>query len=388
MLKQRLDNLLESFIEKGPRGCSCSVVHRGKEVYSGCFGYSDAESKTPLTRENIFRIYSMSKVITCTAALKLFEEGRYLMHDPLYEYLPEFKDMNAVSQSANGQFEVNRAQNPILVKDLFAMTSGLCYPDIDTEAGRQMAVKWDELKSYFDNGETLSLRDFSKALATVPLAFEPGTHWRYGTSHDILGAFIEAVSGVSFEDFLKREIFEPLGMSKTGFRWSEKDRSKVCSYYHQDEKGAYSKTSDQDFCFENDRWPASGGGGLLSTLDDYQTFATMMAESGTLKGVRILGRSTIDMMRTNLLTPEMMKDYCWPYLKGYGYGFGVRTAMDRGIGGINTSPGEFGWSGLPGTFTLIDPEERLSIVYMQQLFPNLEEVQQPRIRAVVYGALV
>ena len=386
MIKERLDTLLKSFIEKGPRGCSCSVVHKGEQVYSGCFGY--AEAKTPVTEDSLFRIYSMTKVITCTAALKLFEEGRFLMHDPLCEYLPEFRDMEYVSPTPNGHFEVKKSERPILVKDLFAMTSGLCYPDIDSEAGRRMSVKMDELKHYYDNGEVLSLRDYSKALATVPLAFEPGTHWRYGTSHDILGAFIEVVSGRNFDTFLKDEIFEPLEMKDTGFRWSEESVSRVCPYYHKDEKGNYTVLSDQDYWHENNRWPPIGGAGLLSTLGDYQKFASMLAESGTLKGIRILGRSTIDMMRTNLLTPEMMKDFNWEVQKGYGYGFGVRTALNRGIGGFNSSPGEFGWAGLAGTYVLADPGERLSVVYMQQLSPSLEDVHNPRIRAVVYGALI
>ncbi len=388
MLKKRLDFLLNSFLVDGPSGCSCSVYHRGELVYDNCFGKIDLESNSPLDGSSLFRIYSMTKVITCAAALKLFEEGRFLMHDPLSDYLPEFSRMTVLKAGANGLTERRPSPSPIRIKDLFAMTSGLCYGDDDAGAGREMARLVRRLSGKARRGEKISLRDYSREVARMPLAFEPGTRWRYGISHDVLGALIEELSGVSFEDYLAREFFLPLGMEDTSFRLAREKKSRLAAYYIHRPGGDYRLCEEDDYWFTSDCWPAMGGAGLLSTLGDYQTFASMMAESGTWKGRRYLGRSTIDMMRTNLLKPAMFDDYNWDYLKGYGYGFGVRTAMDRGAGGINSTPGEFGWSGMLGTFVLIDPEERLSVVYMQQMMPNREAFHQPRIRAVVYGALV
>ncbi len=387
MLEKRMDDLLSSFLKDGPRGCSCSVVHRGETVYDRCFGYRDRELKIPMDGGTLFRVYSMTKVITAAAALMLYERGKFLMGDPLSDYLAEFKDMTVLRPTPNGLLTREKARNPIRIKDLFGMTSGLCYGDDDAGAGRIAGEKIKRLREEAQSGRIITLRDYTAALSEAPLAFEPGTRWRYGTSHDVLGALIEVLADKPFEDFLQDEIFRPLGMENSFFRFADKEDSRLCAYFKKDEAGQYYPSTDGDFTYYGENWPAIGGAGLLSTLGDYQKFASMMAQGGIADGRRYLAGNTIDMMRTNILTEEMRQDYNWAYLSGYGYGYGVRTAIDRGRGGINTNPGEFGWSGYLGTFVLIDPDEQLSIVYMQQLFPNREEIHQPRIRSVVYGAL-
>ena len=383
----RLDDLLKSFVDRGPAGCACSVIKDGETMYEGYFGYADLETQKPIAPDTIYRIYSMTKVITCTAALILYERGLYLLNDPLYEYLPEFKSPQVYHRTPTGDLYTAPASRPILVKDLFTMSSGLTYGGNQNESERQTGKVMEELRQKQAAGEKYDVRALSKALAQIPLAFEPGSHWKYGFSHDVLGAFIEVVSGKSFGQFLKEEIFEPLGMNDTFFRIPDEKKDRLCSLYNRSEDGTLTKNTSMDANYQPDATFEGGGGGLLSTLGDYSRFAQMMACGGELDGIRILGSKTIDLMRTNHLSPQQQADFNWPYQAGYGYGLGVRVMVDPVAAGGNGSLGEFGWCGLAGTWVLIDPQERLSAVYMQQMLPNFEEYHQPRLRAVIYGAL-
>lgn len=386
----RLTPLLKSFVEKGPAGCACAVMHKGEIVYEGYFGYADLETKREISQDTIYRIFSMSKVITCTAALILYERGLYLLNDPLEEYLPEFKNPKVYKVTSNGSLYISPASRPLIIKDLFTMSSGLPYEGNDTETGRQIARKINELKSKSEGGK-FDIRALSKAIAEIPLAFDPGTHWMYGMSHDILGALIEVLSGKKFSQFLKDEIFDPLGMKDTSFRISEDKRNRLCTMYDRSKDGVLTKNTNAGervgARFEPDDILECGGSGLLSTLGDYSRFAHMLARGGELDGVRILSRKTIELMATNHLNPQQLADFNWPYLAGYGYGLGVRTMIDPAAGGCNGSIGEFGWSGLAGTWVMIDPKEQLSAVYMQQMLPNFEAYHQPRLRNVIYGSI-
>lgn len=379
-----LNPLLKSFVERGPAGCACSVTRRGETLYEGYFGYADLEKKTPISTDTIYRIYSMSKVVTCTAALMLYERGLYLLNDPLDEYLPEFKNSMVYRQAPDGTVYTSPGSRPIRIKDLFTMSSGLPYPGNDNDTARGIAKVMNGLSS---NGGKFDVRTLTKAIAEIPLAFDPGTHWMYGLSHDVLGALIEVLSGKKFGEFLKDEIFDPLGMKDTFFRIPEDKKPRLCSLYDRSEDGTLTKNEKMDADYQPDAAFESGGAGLLSTLGDYSRFAEMLARGGELKGVRLLGSKTINLMSTNHLCPQQLVDFNWPYQAGYGYGLGVRVMIDPATGGSNSSLGEFGWCGMAGTWVLIDPKEELSAVYMQQMFPNFEAYHQPRLRAVIYGAL-
>ncbi|MCJ8007084.1 serine hydrolase domain-containing protein [Lederbergia wuyishanensis] len=381
-LESKLKPLLRSFVENGPPGCALSVSRNGEMIFEDYVGLSDIDTQKEIKPDTIYRIYSMTKVVTCTAALMLFERGLFLLNDPLEEYLPEFKDPLVYRTNEKGEIYTSPAARSITVKDLFTMTSGLTYPGEGNETERQVGKAMQELHK---QGEKLTNRALAKSLASIPLAFDPGTKWQYGLSHDVLGAFIEVITGKSFGQFLKDEIFEPLHMKDTFFRIPEEKRDRLSSNYTWDENGKLRKNTDMDSHIQPDATFESGGGGLLSTLGDYSRFAQMLANGGELDGERIIGRKTIELMSSNHLTPENNHNYNWGYLSGYGYGLGVRTLVDPALGGINSSIGEFGWSGLLGTWVLIDPKENLSAVYMQQMLPNLEAYHQPRLRAVIYG---
>lgn len=384
-LKDRLDPLMKDFLQRGPAGCACAVRQRGNTLYENHFGYADLEAKKPVGQDTIYRVYSMSKPITCTAALMLYERGLFALNDPLEAYLPEFRNPRVFRRSDSGAISVSPASRPIRVRDLFMMTSGYPYPGEGTETGRELARAFDFLGKA-PQDRPMTLRDFCRKLADVPLAFDPGTHWMYGLSHDVLGALIEVVSGKSFGQYLKEAIFDPLGMADTSFRIAPDKRERLSAIYDRADDGTLTKNISLDADYQPGATMESGGGGLLSTLGDYSRFAHALA-LGELDGVRLLGDHTIRHMAANHLTPQLLADYDWVQLAGYGYGLGVRVMMDPAAGGCNSNIGEFGWMGYAGTLVYIDPAEGLSIVYMQQMVPNLEEYHLPRLRDVVYGAL-
>ncbi|MFS0862578.1 serine hydrolase domain-containing protein [Fredinandcohnia sp. 179-A 10B2 NHS] len=383
-LQEKLQSLLRSFVERGPVGCALAVHREGERLFEDYVGYADLETKKEITSDTIYRIYSMTKVVTCTAALMLYEKGLFLLNDPLEEYLPEFKNPLVYRETESGEIYTTKASRSITVKDLFTMTSGLTYPGEGNETERQVARA---LKEIDQRGERRTTRQLSQALASLPLAFDPGTRWHYGLSHDVLGALIEVLTGKSFGEFLQEEIFEPLKMEDTFFRIPESKKDRLCSFYNRDGQGDFIKNTTMDGNIQADAKFESGGGGLLSTLHDYSRFAQMLANGGTLDGERIIGRKTIDLMATDHLRQDNRENYNWDYLSGYGYGLGVRVMVDQALGGANSSVGEFGWSGLLGTWVSIDPKEKISSVYMQQMLPNLESYHQPRLRSIIYGAL-
>ena len=380
-----LSNLLEEFTKNGPPGCACAIAKDGKILYEGYFGLADIESNKPITEDSVFRLWSMTKVIVCTAALILFERGKYLLNDPLYEYLPEYRHMNKVEVQPNGNVSIKPVKNPMLVKHAFSMSVGMPYYFGDSHTAKAMAKVREELRNTLGNYD---LQTEIKAMSKVPIAFEPGTRWLYGYGHELVAGLIEVVSGMSVGEFLQREIFEPLGMKDTGYRFRGDIRERMVSFYHRSEDGKLTKApAFFDEYHEPDALYEGGGAGLYSTVRDYLRFTQMMANGGELDGVRIIGRKTIDLMRRNQLNEAQLKDFRNSYLAGYGYGLGVRTMMDPAAGNCNGSIGEFGWTGGAGTYTVIDPSEGFSIVYMHQMMPNMEEYHHHRVRAVAYSCI-
>ncbi|WP_426446109.1 serine hydrolase domain-containing protein [Paenibacillus sp. S-38] len=383
----RLTELMQGFVEKGPAGCACSVSKDGELLYQDYVGYANLESRQPITEDTVYRIFSMTKVVTCAAALILYERGRFLLNDPLHEYLPEFKDPQVLQTDSAGALSTVPAQQPIRVKDLFAMTSGLTYGGERTETERRVSRWLEEQRRGEDGTAKLDARSLSRGLAAIPLAFEPGTRWQYGFSHDVLGALIEVLSGRTLGQFMQEEIFRPLGMKDTSFKLTAETQGRLCTHYNRAEDGTLTPSTQFDDPYQPDSRFESGGAGLLSTIGDYSKFAQMLALGGEGNGERILSPGTVRLMAANQLSPVQLQDYNWSYLAGFGYGLGVRTLMDPAAAGSNASIGEFGWSGLAGTWVMIDPKEKLSAVYMQQMLPNFEAVHQPRLRNVIYGAL-
>jgi len=374
----RLTDFLDSLPQKGIPGVDLILQKDYETLYRHQSGYADREKQLPMTGKERFFLYSATKPITCAAALRLYEKGRFLLTDPLYEYIPEFRHMQVRNVLPNGIAELREAKQPITISQLFSMTSGFDYdwqlPEI------QQVLK--------EKGEEASTLEVVRSMAKKALLFEPGTHWHYGLSHDILGALIEIVSGKRFGEFLKEEIFQPLGMEKTEFaKLSHLPDGMMAQYrYNYETKETHRIGLENVYCFSGKY--ESGGAGLISTVEDYARFAAAMANGGRAEnGYRLLSGHTIDLMRTNHLSPRQIEDFDWPQMQGYGYGLGVRTVVDPARGGISSPVGEFGWGGAAGCYVMLDPKNHISLFYTQHMLNNLEEYVHPRIRNIVYGCL-
>lgn len=382
---QHLDALLTDFTKTNLAGCACAIARHGEILYEGYHGYANLNKEIPVASDTVFRLFSMTKVVVCTAALMLFERGRFLLNEPLHEYIPEFRNSQVVKTKPNGEIYIEAAQNPILIQDAFCMTAGIPYPFGESESARQMRDLHQRLK---DKHGKYSLLTEVKAVAQVPLAFEPGTQWLYGYGHDLVGALIEVVSGKPLGQFLQEELFEPLGMTSTGYRYDGDIAERMAACYTRTADGNLEEIPGSlDEYHQPDSLYEGGGVGLYSTLRDYLTFTQMLANGGIWKGEQIIGRKTIDLMRSNHLNDRQLADFKNSYNAGYGYGLGVRTMMDPAAGHSNSSIGEFGWTGAAGTWASIDPSEGFSVVYMHQLLPNMEEYHHLRVRAAAYGCL-
>lgn len=372
----RLDEFLVSLEERHETCTDLALYLDGKLIHRHMHGLSDRENGIPVTEKTLFRFFSMTKPITCAAMLKLYEEGRFLLTDPVAEYLPEFAQMK-VDRTAGKMAE------QITIRQLFTMTSGLTY-NLETDA----------LKKLYAEKPDFTTRDFVKAVAASPLAFRPGEHWYYSLAHDVLAAVVEVISGKRFSEYLKETFFDPLGMTDTYF-WLPQDQVwRSCVRYRTDSApGVFVRDEGETDTQRYNRYQISpnfesGGAGLTTTVDEYAKFAVMLTQLGMgMNGVRVLNARTVDMMRQNQLTPQQLEDFACDKYSGYGYGLGVRTLMDRAAAGALGPAGEFGWSGAAGTHLLCDPETGLTLVYAQQSDPNDEPYIHRRLRNLVYAAL-
>lgn len=371
----RLQTFLDFLPEgKGIPGVDCSVYKDGAEVFRHSAGYNDIERKTPVRRDALYNMYSCSKVATCTAALTLYERGKFLLGDPVYEYLPEFRD---VTVRISGT-EAVPSEKPITVRQLFNMTAGLDYDLVAPELRKVKA----------ETGGRCPTRETIKALAARPLWFIPGTKWQYSLCHDVLGAMIEAISGQSFGSYMKENIFDPAGMKDTCFFLpeSKKDRFAVQYTYNLNTKLPEKILPGNVYRLGTEY--ESGGAGLISSVDDYIRFLYALANSGvTETGERLISPATINLMRTDTLSEENRASFDWEQMVGYGYGLGVRTMIDRMCGGSNGPVGEFGWGGAAGQYILIDPENHLAMFYAQHMLNNPEPWVHPRLRNILYSCL-
>ena len=391
MNNKRLENvkkLFEEYVENGhAAGASVAVFKDCKERFYSDTGYADIERGYEMSHNTIFRCLSMTKPITSVAVLILMERGIIDLYSPVSEYLPEFAAANM--KVMDGE-EVVPAKREILVRDLMDMTAGTVYPDLGDEAGRKMALLYDAISGEQDMGVKPGTMDFIRRIALQPLAFEPGTHWRYGTEADILGAVVEAASGMRFGDFLQKEIFDPLGMKDTAFYVPEEKKKRFAQIYRVVEPGVFAPDTEKHFGMEGyDEKPAfeSGGAGLVSTVEDYGKFAMMLANGGTYDGVRILSPYTVEFMGTNQLDAQCRRDLTWETLRGYGYGNLCRVMDTPQCTGCSVQLGAFGWDGWTGNYFLIDPVENMVIMYVIQKCDGTDDKLVRKLLNAVYGAL-
>lgn len=369
----KLTNYLNHLVEevKTP-GVDCIVYKDHKMIYRYFTGMSDIESGKKMKGDEIYIIFSMTKMLTCTAALQLYESGKYLMNDPIHKYLPEFEKMRITADALDteaalkvasgcsmGETVKNTnngyAKNPITVRDLFTMSAGLDY-DLNAEG----------IKAALAEGKT-STRDLVGAMSKTILGFEPGTRYRYSLCHDVLGALVEVWSGMSLGEYMKKNIFEPLGMKNTffGVPTDEERLSRMAARYIF--KDGTPERMPLECLYNLSPDYESGGAGLCSTTEDYALFLDALACGGVDKsGNRILSAQTVKLMQTDHLTGERCADFD-AMRPGYGYGLGVRTHINKAKSGSLSPIGEFGWDGAAGGFAMVDTENKISMTYFQEI---------------------
>lgn len=351
MNTEKLDRYLDNLPEFGIPACDFTVAKEGKTVYRRLVGYADHAKTRPLSERDIFRVYSVSKVTTCVCGMKLVEQGLLNLDDPVSKYLPAFGNLTV--RGANGA--VAPAQNLLTVRHLFTMTGGF---DYEMNTPSLIRVKNDP------KATTLTALN---ALTETPLSFEPGTRYKYSLCHDILAGVIEVVSGMKFSEYVKKNVTEPLGMTDTGFRPTEEQRTRFVDAYRfiHGRMQAAPVDGERDherfvLCNGYD----SGGAGLFTTVNDQMRLLGALANGGiSSDGYRLLKPETIETMGKNELPDSARPDFQPGRLYGYSWGLCGRVHVNKTLSSSRSAEGEFGWDGAAGAFALADPKNRVSMYF-------------------------
>jgi CubicO group peptidase (beta-lactamase class C family) len=380
---ERITQWLRDDIAKGTiPGAVLMIVRNGKVAYFESLGVLDPETKAPMGKDAIFRIYSMSKPITSVAVMMLYEQGKITLEEPIAKYIPAFKDMKVgvEAKEADGdhRLELVPARKPITIQDLLRHTSGITYGFFGDMMVKKAYVDAHVFDYAIDNAE------FAERIAKLPLAFQPGTTWDYSHSTDILGRLVEVVSGKSLYQFEKENILDPLGMSDTSFYVTDQAKhARIAEPFKTD------RVIGVDAAFNDPRigekWE-SGGGGMVGTVADYARFAMMLRNGGTLDGKRYLGPKTLAYMMSDHMGTGIVPGPYYSPGPGYGFGLGFAVRKDAGVAGTPGSVGDYNWGGAGGTYFWADPKEDLFVVYAMQA-PSKRTYYRQVLRDMVYSAI-
>jgi len=370
-LEKYLDTILVR--EKVP-GFDIAVTKDGKEVFRYFGGYADKENGIKMEGKELYNMYSASKPITCAAGVHALEEGKFALTHPVWWYIPAFKDIKVKERDENGNITLRNPKTDMRIIDLFNMTGGLNYD-----------LRSAEIREAVEKNPAAPTVEIAKAIAKMNIDFDPSTHWQYSLCHDVLAAVIEVATETRFADYVKKSIFDPLGMENSFYHIDEKTKARMCAQYcFNYSKGIPERISKDNEYVLGPEYD-SGGAGIISCVEDYEKFASAMANYGVGRnGVRILSKAAVELMKTNSLNPVSLIDFqTWPLNAVYGYGLGVRTKIGYGRGGDFSSVGTFGWDGAAGSLVSVDTEKNLSIVYFQHLRNPQHEVIHPKIKNFV-----
>ena len=376
----RLKDFLDFYLPMlGVPGSDTVIYKDHEEIFRHQSGYDNLKYRTPMRADALHHVYSCSKIATCVAALQLIERGEILISDPIHVYFPEYKNLQVARRGADGKIRLEKAKNPILIKHLFSMTSGLDYNI--RRAGIDRVKKQTE-------GRCPTL-DIIRALPEDPLVCEPGERYVYGLSHDVLGGVVELISGMKLGDYMKKNIFDPLGMKDTTFEIGQHNYERIASQYEYDSVGrcAIEVLKDSNIMRFGSEYQ-SGGAGLLSTVEDFILLTDALANGGVGKnGVRILSSASVELLCSPSLTPEQSRYFeVGAQNAGYDYGLGVRVMRDPAAAGSLCPKGAFGWDGKKMCFSVSDPKNKLAIFHAEEI-DSMNAILIPRLLNVIYSCL-
>ena len=384
-LTEYIDSLNETY--KIP-AADIKITRKHEVVYRHSTGYSDYQKTKPVSDQDLYRLYSATKVITMTAVMQLVERGELGLYDELNDYFPEFSKLRVADNFAIDKYPIkwpdsktpcHLAHNTIRIIDLMSMTAGLSY---DMESEPLLAIK--------NNNNQATTSEVIAEIAKMPLVYEPRTRWGYSIAHDVLAGVIEKVAGLTFGEYLQQNIFQPLEISDFHFKIDDIVKSRMSALYQGEfgkdtfipDQGGFSNSFNVTANYE------SGGAGLISTIDAYSKFVDALSCGGVgVSGNRILSEESIKLFSTNYLVGQQLDDFRITGKTGYGYGLGVRVLVDKTKS--NTPLGEFGWDGAAGAYAVIDPVNNVSITYFQHIFgfPKVYSEIHPKLRDLAYEAM-
>ena len=360
-----LNETMHSFVDNNDiSAIQTAILKNGKLIHYDSYGNSDISEKNTLKSDDIFRIASMTKPIVSIGLMMLHEEGKFELDDPVYKYIPEFKNLSVQKRK-----KIKPAKNHIKVIDLLRHSAGFNFKGPE-----------DYRKTI-----NLTLEEYTKEAAKNPLKFEPGTTWWYSYATDICGYLIEVLSGQKLDVFLKKRIFDPLEMNDTFFEIPKDKLERLTTLYIVDkEKKLISFDDKSNTPFKDKVVLLNGSGGLLSTTDDYLKFASMLLNNGSFKNNQLISKETLDLMKVDHSLGLKYKKLAFGKKKGFGLGFEIVKEDDTKFG----SKGTFGWGGMFGTYFRVDPKENMVIIYMTQSFETYKLKIADKFRSLIYDSII
>lgn len=389
----RIGAALQRYVDAGKiAGLITTVARRGETVYLEKQGWMDREAQKPMAFDAIFRIASMTKPVTAAAIMMLYEEGYFTLNTPISEFIPGFKDVKVFVRETAAGMELADPIRPVTFRHLFTHTAGLSYGGNPNDPVDRLYQKLQKESGLAEGQATV--KDIVESLTRLPLAFQPGTKWRYSLAIDVLGYLVEVISGKPLDEFFKERIFGPLGMGDTDFYVPQEKADRLTALYGHPENSPDLKLLEapaNSRCFHKPAF-LSGGGGLVSTMGDYARFLQMLVNGGELHGARLLSPTTVALFTINH-APAAALPYGFGegedlFHQGYGYSLGTRVLMDVSASGKAGSVGEFGWDGAFNTYFWVDRQQSLYGLLMTQHSPNNYYPLADTFKQLTYQALI
>jgi len=366
-LKLAMNEMQELVDSSKYAGITTLIWKDGQKVHQERFGKADVENSLPIEENTIFRIFSMSKPVTAVALMILFDEGKFQLDDPVAKYIPEFEGAMVYTPNEDGGFSLEPQENELSIRHLLTHTSGIPY-------GWDPSSYVDSLYNVHGVGgwDSTTIGEKMRELATLPLKRQPGTQWEYGLSIDVAGYLVEVLSGQELDEYMKSRIFDPLGMDDTGFYVPEDKVDRFSGVYYRDGEGGLKPNTFMADIFLRSKKVFSGGGGLVSTMEDYLSFCRMLLNGGELDGERVLEESTVELIMTDQLPDGAI------YGDNGGHGL---------AGAVNLETGIYSWAGAASTNFWIDPKNDMILITYAQLMPS-DHSYAHNFKDIVYRAIL